>query len=252
MPPSSWEERLRALVVPARLRLRYLVGRELRKGEPEFGLLPHLVPRGRIALDVGANKGVWAARMLPYAKEVHAFEPNPKVFKELDRLMPPEVARHPIALGSHTGEGAFLVPHTRKGFSNQGGSLSRVKVTGDHATVKVKTARLDDLDLRDVGFMKIDVEGYEVEVIHGARNTIAASRPNMVVEMEERHAKRPIEDLVSEVTSLGYRAYALVRGCLCPFEQIDMDRHHRNPAERKDYIFNFIFFPEERPAERSA
>src|SRR4051794_36562099 len=97
-PPSTLEERLRARLIPARLRMQYLVARERRRGEPEFRLLPFLVDRERVALDIGANKGIWAEAMRPLAKKVHAFEPNPKIFRELARAAHPSVTLHAVAL----------------------------------------------------------------------------------------------------------------------------------------------------------
>ena len=56
--------------------------------------------------------------------------------------------------------------------------------------IPVKVVRLDDEGLGNVGFMKIDVEGHEYEVIDGARALLARCRPNLLVEILEGRGDR--------------------------------------------------------------
>lgn len=242
-PAWSWQERLRIAMVPADLHLRYMAWRERRRGEREYALLPQLTPRHRVALDIGANKGVWAYALAGLARQVHAFEPNPKIFPELRRALNGKVELHQLALSDRGGSATFRVPRRRGGFSNQGGSLSAIAVSGDHGVTTVETARLDDLGITDVGFIKIDVEGAELAVLAGARQTIARDRPNLVIELEEKHAKRPIEAMIGEVTALGYDGFALLDGMLTRWEEVDLQARHRAPASRSQYLYNFVFLP---------
>ena len=53
----------------------------------------------------------------------------------------------------------------------------------------VATSRLDDFELGDVGFVKIDVEGHELAVLQGATDLLKAQRPTLMVEIEH-HAGR--------------------------------------------------------------
>lgn len=250
-PPSTFEERLKNLLLPPKLYLWYRANKELLKGEQELKLLPFLVDRGRVALDVGANKGVWAYLLTGLSRKVHAFEPNPKVFEVLRRGLGGLAITENMALSNASGCAELRIPRGRKGYSNQGGSLSRVTVSGTYKGVEVKVGALDELGIEDVGFMKIDVEGHELAVLEGARNVLLRDRPVMVIEMEERHVRRPLEDVISEVEHYGYRAFALQGGVLTAFWNIDLERHHRRPSCRADYIFNFIFLPAERPAPSS-
>jgi FkbM family methyltransferase len=243
-PPYTWEERLKYTLVPASLYIRYRVAKEWRRGEREIRLLPFLSDRTRISLDIGAHKGVYSWALRKLSRRVHAFEPNPKIFPILDRISGAEITASPIALSNESGSAVFRVPrHRRGGFSNQGGSLSAVKVSGAFEGVEVETKRLDDLGLRDIGFMKIDVEGFELEVLSGAAECIARDRPVMLIEIEEAHTKIPIEDALERVLALGYRGLFLHRGRLTPLTNFDGDRFHRDPKVREDYVFNFIFLP---------
>lgn len=245
IPPVTLEERIRWGIIPGRWTLRYRLRKETRRGERELSLLPFLCPRGRVALDIGANIGVWAEAMRRCGAQVHAFEPNPKLFRMLRAgAAPSGVTLHDIALSDRAGEAVLMVPRGRRGYSNQGATLSAEKIGArEFGSVTVATARLDDLGIDDVGFMKIDVEGHELAVIAGAERTIARWRPTLVVELEERHTRRPIEQDLDRIRAMGYEAFCLVDGVLTLAARVDLDRHHRNPADRAAYVFNWIFLP---------
>lgn len=243
-PPYTWVERLKYTLVPPSLYIRYRAAKERRRGEQEIHLLPYLSDPGRISLDVGAHKGVYSWALRHHSRRVYAFEPNPKIFPILKRIARGNIEASPVALSNETGTAIFRVPrHRRGGFSNQGGSLSTVKVSGEHVGVEVETRRIDDLELRDIGFIKIDVEGFEQEVLAGAADSIARDRPTMLIELEEAHTGVPIEDALDAVLRLGYRGLFLRRGVLCPLDAFDGSRFHRNVERREDYVFNFIFLP---------
>ena len=242
-PSLNLRERLKALLPPD-LRIRYLYRRELRQGESEIGLVRHLADPRRVSIDVGANKGVYAYAMLPHSASVHAFEPNPKLFRMLASWATNKVVLHQVALSDESGPADLLVPIGRRGgYSNQGASLSATKVRGAHGVVRVEARRLDDMAISNVGFIKIDVEGFEREVLEGAKETLRRDRPNLLVEIEEAHTKTPLTDMVGAVCSHGYECIALVRGVLTRFDRIDVTAHHSAPAAPGDYVFNFMFFP---------
>lgn len=244
IPPSTLEERIKRALVPARLELKRIVRRELSKGEPGLKLVPVLVDPNRAALDIGANRGIWAHEMARFTKAVLAFEPNPKLFAILQKAARKPVLCRPEALSDSEGEAELLIPGRDGRFSNQGASLNPDKISGaEHIRVTVRTARLDDLDPPPVGFMKIDVEGHERAVLEGARGVIARDKPAMIIELEERHTGRDIHDELDHVESFGYRTLALVRGQLIDRSRFDADRDHRALAGKPGYGNNFVFLP---------
>ena len=238
----SFEERLKQAFVPPSLYLRYRAQKELRRGEKEIRLLPFLVRRDGVAIDVGANKGVWTYFLSAIATEVHAFEPNPKVLETLKRGAGANVTAHHIALADTTGRQKLRIPTGRKGWSNQGGSFRQHNFEKDYLGIDVETRKLDDYGFTNVTFIKIDVEGYESEVVRGAHETLLRERPNLVIELEQRFTGKPIEDMIGDVTALGYGAYALLDGVLTPVSLIDFEKHHRRAAPGA-YVNNFIFLP---------
>lgn len=242
-PPFSLSEWLKFRLVPAGIYARYLINKNLNKGEAELHVLADIVPPGRSAIDVGANKGVYTRLLAELASHVHAFEPNPKAYRWLDRALPDNVATYPIALSDQEGTSNLYLPQRGRGFSNQLGSLSSTKANSPHAVIPVQTRTLDSYGFSDVGFIKIDVEGFELQVLEGARGTIARNRPALLIELEERHTGKPIEDLISAVKALEYGAYFVRDKTLISIDMFDADLHHRVPATKSDYVFNFIFLP---------
>ena len=55
--------------------------------------------------------------------------------------------------------------------------------------------------------MKIDVEGHEKNVITGGRNLIKKCKPNLLIEIEERHSDDKTENIINYVNNLGYKSY---------------------------------------------
>lgn len=78
--------------------------------------------------------------------------------------------------------------------------------------VEVELRRVDELEL-EPRFVKIDVEGAELEVLHGMRETIAKSRPALMIERSER-----VGEVVELLEEAGYEALVNEGGGLVPFE----------------------------------
>ena len=235
----SLEERIKHALVPPRLYLRNLAHRRMRSGEKELRLLRALVDPGRVTIDIGANKGVYSYWLSRMSRQVLAFEPNPKIYGLLARSVASNVATHEVALSNAEGTAELILPVQRSGrFSNQGATLQRRKLDDGKkfAVWRVPQKRLDSYDARDVAFIKIDVEGFELEVLEGAEKTLARERPVMLIEIDEHHSKIQVDDAVARVRSYGYDCYYVSRSSLRHYSALASDRDRT----RTD---NFVFFP---------
>ena len=243
-PPSSLEERLKRSLIPPRWELARIVRRELKKGEPELRLVPFLAQPDRIALDIGANRGIWTHVLSRHVPKVIAFEPNPKMYRILAAALPDNAEARQIALSDCAGTAMLEVPQRNGGWSNQHASLNPHRNEGlDVGKVEVEMCPLNSLDLPPVGFIKIDVEGHEKAVIAGAKGLIERDKPRLIVELEERHIGQPIREAVAEIEALGYEAFFLRAGALQRISEFVPERDHLGVEDTPVYVNNFIFLP---------
>jgi FkbM family methyltransferase len=169
---------------------------------PELRLAAGLCRRDRGAIDIGANNGLFSWVMSKRAAWCVAVEPNPTYISRLRQALP-DLDLHQCALGSSPGRATLSIPVV-KGIPYGGyGSLASTTVLSEypHQSVEVAVETLDSFSLQHVGVIKIDVEGYEEQVLDGAVRTITRDRPSLLIEIEERHnpgGRSRIERLLSQ------------------------------------------------------
>ena len=224
----------------ARLRARRLA----RRGEPELRLLPFLVDPQRNAVDVGANKGTYTIALSQLCRKVYSFEPNPGMRWILGKLSGNNVVISPKAVCDSIGTSVLRIPSQGGVKSNNVGSLRTTALADSTIAVEVETTTLDNENLVDVGFMKIDVEGLEQEVLKGARSLIQRDRPVLVVEIIQEHTGRDVDETIALIESWGYDTLVVRNGLLVSKTPGDgcltgPDRG-RNAKKRHR---NFIFLP---------
>ena len=154
--------------------------------EPELKLLPAVVPRHLISVDIGANIGEYTFPLSRLSSAVHAFEPAAEMASILKKIAPANVTVHELALSDKSGTTTLSTP-TSNGHHAYGLSSLEQREGTCFLRATVKTACLDDVTLPQIGFIKIDVEGHELNVLRGAKRTISTDRPTLLVECEERH-----------------------------------------------------------------
>ena len=80
----------------------------------------------------------------------------------------------------------------------------------DFNTYKVETKKLDDvIQNKEISFIKIDVEGHELDVIEGSKKIIKEYKPTLLVEIEEKHTKKPNSYVINEIKNYGYNVFFL-------------------------------------------
>ncbi len=216
-----------------------------RRQEPELGRVDEFVPAGRNAIDVGGWLGPWTRELSRRVPNLVTVEPQPDLAAYLRRVVPSNVTVVEAAVSSEPGRAKLSLPEQRHGanaLASLNGDLATAAVVHD-----VEVIRLDDLDLVDVGFIKIDVEGHERAVIDGAVGIIRRDRPVLLLEAEQRHLEEPLGDLFERVLTEGYEGFFLHRGAWQPLASFDVQRHqldHLDDVVGPDYINNVVFFPD--------
>ena len=139
--------------------------------------------------DIGANIGQHSLFMSLHADQVHSFEPYSVVSQKLERHSElnaiGNIQLHKVGLSNQQEELDFYAPTGR----NQGiGSFDAGTVSkGNKNLGKLALVRGDDYlaqnKLQDIALLKIDVEGFEKNVVEGLTDTLEKSRPVIVVEV---------------------------------------------------------------------
>ena len=93
----------------------------------------------------------------------------------------------------------------------------------------VKKKKLDEFKINNkIGFIKIDVEGHEIEVIDGAKKTILDNMPVLLVEIEERHSQISVEKSVEYIKKFGYQCFFVKDENLVSFNNITDTKSENN------------------------
>jgi FkbM family methyltransferase len=137
---------------------------------------------GRIAVDIGANAGLWTRRLAATFGHVHAIEPNPRALAELRSNLPENATVHPVAAWDRDTQLEFALfassEHMSSHFRGEG-----INTGAQTGTVTLPACRIDALGIAGpVDFVKCDTEGAELECLHGAEQMIRRDRPCLLIE----------------------------------------------------------------------
>ncbi|MGX9965679.1 FkbM family methyltransferase [Roseomonas sp. F4] len=217
-------------------------------------------------LDVGAHDGLLTLPLsrLPGVR-ILAFEPLPSAFSRLEAAVraaygaiPPHIALRTEALGAIPGQLTLSVPVLDGVAQEQWASTAKDYAGFTSVTVirhEVAVVTIDSLGLTDLQHIKLDAEGFEQEVLEGARATLTRCRPLLSLELEERHRPGSSRDVPALLASLGYESWFMLDGGWRPhaaFNAATMQVASPDPAvfaASDPYVFTFYAWPAERSAE---
>ncbi len=213
--------RMRQPQVYALARRAMLLGQwAMRKpDEPDFAVFKALKSETGLVVDVGANGGQSAVAfsfLLPRF-DIVSFEPNPALWRDLDfiaRIIGRRFSYRKIGLGPAADRMTLFVPQigklpvtTRASLDRQAAEAHCERLVGEIGEkpeineTTVEIVPFDSLDLRP-DIVKIDVEGYERQVLEGMMETLKATRPILL--LESNAEDQSCMDLLSP---FGYRFY---------------------------------------------
>jgi FkbM family methyltransferase len=182
---------------------------------------------GMTVLDVGANIGYFAllmAKRVGLGGKVHAFEPNPTICAKLREnvALNPEcndgrMAIHEVALGATTGDAEFFCPI--EGHEGVGGlrDTNRAPLSmAIHVTVRTLDSFVESEKFTRLDFIKMDIEGGELDALRGGERTLRDFRPKLLFEAFEPNTE-PYGYRVFEILSyLEQRGYIVKQAGMAP------------------------------------
>jgi FkbM family methyltransferase len=195
-----------APALPASWQLPYRLWLHLRfeDAAPELVHLEKLIPCDGVAIDAGANIGLYSLALARLCRNVYAFEINELTSQPLKDCARPNIEIINVGLSNRAGEATLYTPLQPNGIaldawaSLQPGNAPGIK---RHHETRVKIQPLDAFAFPQCDFLKIDVEGHELELLEGALGTLRRTRPIMLVEVRDRNLA-PVTALLEP---LGYQ-----------------------------------------------
>ena len=179
--------------------------------------------------------------------------PNPAWVRWLRRCSPRNVTIFDVALADSHGAATLSIPLDRDGISLEGATIGDNFPPESCERIAVQQRTLDEYELENVGFIKIDVEGKEMAVLRGAQNTLERSRPVLLVEVIAGLNRMSLRAALIEIEQLGYEGTFLHEGRLRPLADLNPEIHQPDVHfldRSRDYVANFIFTPRETCGRR--
>jgi FkbM family methyltransferase len=217
----------------------------------------------KIAVDVGANVGLFTAVLARRSKKVIAFEPNPTCAEHLKKVVPGNCEVIAKAVSDSGGKTMLRVPvyqgipmHALATIEAANRYGTELRATGfvAHEVEKVTLDRalLGPTSAEHVAFINIDAEGHEFAVLRGGEGLIGRHRPVLLVELEYRHGAE-VAEIFAWLKARGFAPRALIDGhALAPIDPAllkalqDETRLTRRLAGNRHsgYVNNIFFLPE--------
>jgi FkbM family methyltransferase len=220
----------------------------------EFDQLPLFLKPHSASIDVGANVGQYALKLAANTRRCLVIEPA-KEQAWLEEALPPNCSFVNLAAGGVDGSATLRIPVIDGDRVPGLSTLTEDALEGaDYIEQPTQVRTLDGLVAEmfgdeKIGFIKIDVEGYELQVLEGARGLLGEHRPNLQVEIWPEN----LRDTVPVLWDLEYRGLFFFDGALYDISAFDPAVHCAE--ERKWsaadpgsfdptlYVINFFFLP---------
>lgn len=197
-------------VVPmARVAIDYATSGFYEQHIVDWSILKY-VSSEKCVVDVGAHIGMYTVPYARVAHHVYSFECSPKSFNYLCANIALNdlnynVTKHNVALGAHIGTGTYCIRDPVEGGGN-GIYLGEGDAHVEKLEVPLRT--LDSFNLNNIGLIKMDVEGYELQVLKGATETLKLNAyPPILFESCRPETPDTVmrrQELFAFISSLGY------------------------------------------------
>lgn len=222
-------------------------------GEGEIKIIGQLCPAQCLAIDAGANIGTYSYFLRKHARHVVAYEPNPLLARRLAQVLPDITIRN-LAVSDKAGQVVLQVPIDSAGTPQHELASIAQDFDGRTTDFPVAAITIDSEKFEGLGFIKIDVEQHEREVLRGALATIARCRPVIMTEVSPLKYSDELPLVFKFITDINYRGWFRLNKEWLPLNTYS-GRLHAAPENfgnaQKFIGGNILFFPAEHAlAER--
>ena len=200
----------------------------------ELRVMRQFLPGCSVVFDVGAHTGEWARLALSVnpGLNIHCFEPSRENFVNLTRnVSSPNVTCNPFGLSSENGERPLFIFRSAPGLHSLYQRRGLENGWGLATPAETEMVKLDTLEnycaerqIEKIDFLKVDVEGHELEVFKGGRSLFEEDRVRMI-QFEyggcNIDSKVLLKDIFEFFAGMNYSFYKIFPDRLKPFERYD-------------------------------
>jgi FkbM family methyltransferase len=227
------------------------------KNKDDVGGIAYLIESiktGDTVLDIGVHKAgylYWIIKKIGSTGKVVGFEPQTNLFNYVLALKKmfnwKTVTLEHLALSNSVGEVTLFIPKSKNYKGNSPGATIVAKTVSNNSNCEQQQIATNTLDnycqQHNIvpSFLKIDVEGNELNVFKGGHSIISLHKPKILVEIEARHVgEAQVFETINYLISLGYTAHFIHN-----LQRIAIDKFsissHQNLNDSNNYCNNFIF-----------
>jgi len=228
----------------------------------EFDHIEMFVDPSKVSIDVGTNRGQYALKLASISKGCLCIEPV-KALGFVAKVLPNNCVYRSVAAGRARGVATIRIPSINGTFDYGQSTLATDNTLGgneyEEQTTEVTT--VDELVQEcfpgeAVGFVKIDVEGFEEAVLEGSSEMLKRCKPNLQIELHGGNKR--IEWVTNFLGQLGYRGLFFFDGRLFDASLFDFKVHRATENEYNwrtkkglkfdpaRYVCDYIFIPIEK------
>ena len=179
---------------------------------PELRFWREIDLRGQTVYDVGAFQGLLTLWFAKQAKRVVCFEPNTHNHKRLSENLALNSFRNvtvrKVGIGSVSEIRSMVGNPLMPGFSRVEMGTANGSLVTEAISISTVDEEISQHQLPAPDFIKIDIEGWEIEALRGARRTLESARPALFLEMHGktmREKQQKVLEIVEFLDDVGYR-----------------------------------------------
>jgi FkbM family methyltransferase len=181
-----------------------------------LAFVQQFVPKNKNMLDIGANIGIWSiiySKYINNTNNIYAFEPQKEIYDCLNNNIiinkSDNIMSYNVGLSNENSLNYMNASYdTQQNF----GAFRIVNDNEvDSKLLKIECKIGDEFKLNNIGFIKMDVEGFEYKVLQGLENTIINNKPVLFIEIHKTDINNKLT--LSKLYEFGYRKVLKLTHC---------------------------------------
>jgi FkbM family methyltransferase len=202
-------------IIPERYQLavRYGLDRALRRFDSELDIIQFIVRQRHFAIDIGGNGWAYSYRLSQLFAAIHVFQPPGEHLRVIRSTNRQNITVHEMTFAPPAPHEPVWIP----GAPSNEHNANLLNASEADKGVSAFSYTLDGFRFKFVDFIKVDVDGQEMEVLRRAQQTIERCRPVIFIKMRQHGLAERANELVGCLTPLRYRSSFLHGDAMLPF-----------------------------------